>query len=172
MVNGSTAETKHSFPIARAVIKGKSNEELVSLLNEAVRGNAVKWIHLTPRIDKGGYPYYWVGLRNRDMEVQFKLLINGEVEDFVHAYLTGATELPEVKNHYPDPTVSAGAEWLADHMRENTKYSEKVKKTISTAKGRTFVNTTLRFKNGKIYYSEEQADIISFLTSSTAPDEQ
>lgn len=154
--------------IHRVELRGMDNGQLMEIVQRAVESRKVLRMLVTPGVDKNGRPYYWMGLRYDRNEIVFKLLVNDEISSYIMAFLNGEDEMPEVKSCEPDMVNDNYEEWLIFHRcKLASKANAKTEEMVSS-KGRIFLNTKLSFKNGKISYSEEFTDVLSFLK----PDEQ
>lgn len=137
-------------------------------MRRAVEKGKVLRMLVTPNIDRNGYPYYWMGLRYDLNEIVFKLMVNDEISSYIMACLSGDDEKPEVSTCVPDNVAENRDEWLILHRIMMAGKADSVKEEMVSSNGRNFLNTKLGFKNGKVSYSEELDDVLSFLK----PDEQ
>lgn len=156
------------FYIHRVELRGMNNYEAFDVVRRAVENGKVLRMLVTPGVDKNNCPYYWIGLRYDINEIVFKLLVNEEIEAYIMAFLKGDEEMPEVTSCVPDTVTGNKADWLEEHKMMQSGYAESSKEAMTMSNGRTFLCTKLKFQNGKISYSEEYSDILSFLK----PDEQ
>lgn len=156
------------FYIHRVELRGMNNHETFDVVRRAVESGKVLRMLVTPGIDKNGYPYYWMGLRYDRNEIVFKLLVNDEISSYIMAFLKGEEEMPEVSTCAPDMVSENRAEWLVIHRCTLASKADSMKEEMVSSNGRYFLNTKLGYKNGKVSYSEEFTDVLSFLK----PDEQ
>ena len=156
------------FDIHRVELRGMNNYEAFDVVRRAVENRKVLRMLVTPGVDKNNCPYYWIGLRYDINEIVFKLLVNEEIEAYIMAFLKGDEEKPEVTSCVPDTVTGNKADWLEEHKMIQSGYAESSKEAMTMSNGRTFLCTKLKFQNGKISYSEEYSDILSFLK----PDKQ
>ena len=156
------------FYIHRVELRGMNNYEAFDVVRRAVENGKVLRMLVTPGVDKNNCPYYWIGLRYDINEIVFKLLVNEEIEAYIMAFLKGDEEMPEVTSCVPDTVTGNKADWLEEHKMMQSGYAESSKEAMTMSNGRTFLCTKLKFQNGKISYSEEYSDILSFLK----PDKQ
>ena len=91
-----------------------STEKIISIIRIAAKNYDDTSLILTPRIDQSGQAYYWTGLRYGGCtELDFKLCLNKEIEDFILCFLLkGKDGLVDVGNFTPDPTMTHGIDWL------------------------------------------------------------
>ena len=156
------------FYIHRVELRGMNNYEAFDVVRRAVENGKVLRMLVTPGVDKNNCPYYWIGLRYDINEIVFKLLVNEEISAYIMAFLKGDEEMPEVTSCFPDKVTGSKADWLEEHKMMQSLHAESSNEVMTISNGRNFLCTKLRFQNGKISYSEEYSDILSFLK----PDEQ
>lgn len=166
--NESRTTAANLFPIHRVELKGMNNHEAFDVVRRAVEKGKVLRMLVTPNIDRNGCPYYWMGLRYDRNEIVFKLMVNDEISSYIMACLSGDDEKPEVTTCVPDNVTENHDEWLIMHRLTMAGKAQAVKEELVSSNGRYFLNTKLSFKNGKVSYSEELDDVLSFLK----PDEQ
>lgn len=166
--NESGTTAANLFPIHRVELKGMNNHEAFDVVRRAVEKGKVLRMLVTPNIDRNGCPYYWMGLRYDRNEIVFKLLVNEEISSYIMACLRGDDEKPEVTTCVPDNVTENRDEWLIEHRLTMAGKAQTVKEELVSSIGRYFLNTKLGFKNGKVSFSEELDDVLSFLK----PDEQ
>ena len=154
-------KTVNHFYIHRVELRGMNNRR-------AVENRKVLRMLVTPGVDKNNCPYYWIGLRYDINEIVFKLLVNEEIEAYIMAFLKGDEEMPEVTSCVPYTITGSKADWLEEHKMMQSVHAESSNEVMTISNGRNFLCTKLKFQNGKISYSEEFSDILSFLK----PDEQ
>ena len=94
--------------------------------------------------------------------------VGDQIEAYIMAFLKGDEEKPEVTSCVPDTVTGNKADWLLEHKMMQLVHAESSKEVMTISNGRNFLCTKLKFQNGKISYSEEYSDILSFLK----PDEQ
>ena len=171
IVKSSNEEGKvkmNHFYIHRVELRGMNNCEAFDVVRRAVENGKVLRMLVTPGVDKNNCPYYWIGLRYDMNEIVFKLLVNEEIEAYIMAFLKGDEEMPEVTSCVPDTVTGNKADWLLEHRIKQSVHAESSNEVMTISNGRNFLCTKLKFQNGKISYSEEYSDILSFLK----PDEQ
>mgnify|MGYP001777861421 CR=1 FL=1 len=166
--NESRTTAANLFPIHRVELKGMNNYEAFDVVRRAVEKGKVLRMLVTPNIDRNGCPYYWMGLRYDRNEIVFKLMVNDEISSYIMACLRGDDEKPEVTTCVPDNVTENRDEWLIEHRLTMAGKAQTVKEELVSSNGRYFLNTKLGFKNGKVSFSEELDDVLSFLK----PDEQ
>lgn len=166
--NESRTTAANLFPIHRVELKGMNNHEAFDVVRRAVEKGKVLRMLVTPNIDRNGCPYYWMGLRYDRNEIVFKLMVNDEISSYIMSCLRGDDEKPEVTTCVPDNVTENRDEWLIEHRLTMAGKAQTVKEELVSSNGRYFLNTKLSFKNGKVSYSEELDDVLSFLK----PDEQ
>lgn len=166
--NESRTTAANLFPIHRVELKGMNNYEAFDVVRRAVEKGKVLRMLVTPNIDRNGCPYYWMGLRYDRNEIVFKLMVNDEISSYIMACLSGDDEKPEVSTCVPDNVTENRDEWLIEHRLTMAGKAQTVKEELVSSNGRYFLNTKLGFKNGKVSFSEELDDVLSFLK----PDEQ
>lgn len=151
------------IPYQRLDLKGMTTSALVNLIGVAATNFTGTTLILTPRIDQNGYAYYWTGLRYGECtELDFKLMLNREIESFILCFLLkGKDGLLDISNYTPDPTMTQGINWLQYHQYRHLEYAQGVKDFIRTSNGRTFQNRKLIFPHGSIIYSQEIKDVFS-----------
>lgn len=151
------------IPYQRLDLKGMTTSALVNLIGVAATNFQGTSLILTPRIDQNGYAYYWTGLRYGECtELDFKLMLNREIESFILCFLMkGKDGLLDISDYTPDPTMTRGIDWLQYHQYRHLEYSQGVKDFIRTSNGRTFQNRKLTFPHGSIIYSQEIKDVFS-----------
>lgn len=151
------------IPYQRLDLKGMTTSALVNLIGVAATNFQGTSLILTPRIDQDGYAYYWTVLRYGECtELDFKLMLNREIESFILCFLLkGKDGLLDISDYTPDPTMTQGINWLQYHQYRHLEYSQDVKDFIRTSNGRTFQNRKLTFPHGSIVYSQEIKDVFS-----------
>lgn len=151
------------IPYQRLELQSMSTEKLISIIRIAAKNYDDTSLILTPRIDLSGQAYYWTGLRHGECtELDFKLMLNREIEAFILCFLLkGKDGLVDVGNFTPNPTMTHGINWLQSHMYRHLEYSQGLKNFIRTSNGRTFQNRKLAFPHGSIVYSQEIKDVFS-----------
>lgn len=143
--------------------KAKSNEALFKLIEQAISRKPVQLI-VTPRVDVGGYPYYWIGVRFDYRELNFKLLRSNQIGYFILAYLRGDDTLPEVTEFTPTEKIEDAQEWLYWHHDVHSAGSISCREEISMQDGVNYITKKLIFKNGKINYPSTKCDdVLSLL---------
>ena len=150
-------------PYQRLELKKMSTEQIISIIRVAATGFPDTSLILTPRIDQSGQAYYWTGLRYGGCtELDFKLMLNKEIESFILCFLMkGKNGLVDVGNFTPDPTMTRGINWLQYHQYRHLEYCQGFNDFIRTSNGRTFQNRKLTFPHGSIIYSQEIKDVFS-----------
>ena len=140
-----------------------STEKIISIIRVAATNYDDTSLILTPRIDQSGQAYYWTGLRYGECtELDFKLMLNREIESFILCFLLkGKDGSLDISDYTPDPTMTRGIDWLQYHQYRHLEYSQGVKDFIRTSNGRTFQNRKLTFPHGSIIYSQEIKDVFS-----------
>ena len=140
-----------------------STEQIISIIRIAAKNYDDTSLILTPRIDQSGQAYYWTGLRYGECtELDFKLLLNREIESFILCFLLrGEKGLLDISDFTPDPTMTRGIDWLQYHQYRHLEYAQSVKDFIRTSNGRTFKNRKLTFPHGSIVYSQEIKNVFS-----------
>ena len=93
------------IPYQRLDLKGMTTSALVNLIGVAATNFQGTSLILTPRIDQNGYAYYWTGLRYGECtELDFKLMLNREIESFILCFLLkGKDGLLDISDYTPDP---------------------------------------------------------------------
>ena len=158
MKNMNLPSGKRAF-ISQTVVKSQNNEELFNLIDEARKRNYVQLI-ITPRVDAGRNPYYWVGLRHEMFDLDFKLLINEEIKAYILAYLRGDEELPTVTNFLPQETNVSFEEWIQEHMATHNPFATAFRDEVSMGMDAYYHSKKLIFRNGKIIYPGVKLDDI------------
>ena len=150
-------------PYQRLELKNMSTEKIISIIRIAATNYDDTSLILTPRRDQSGQAYYWTGLRYGGCtELDFKLLLNKEIEAFILCFLLkGKDGMVDVGNFTPDPTMTHGISWLQYHQYRHLEYCQGLKDFIRTSNGRTFQNRKLTFLHGSIIYSQEIKDVFS-----------
>lgn len=150
-------------PYQRLSLKGTDTESQVSIIRVAAENYPNTSLIVTPRIDQSGYAYYWTGLRYGDCtELDFKLLLNREIESFILCFLLrGEKGIVDIQDFTADPTMTQGIDWLQCHQYKHLEYAQGVKDFIRRSNGRTFQNRKLIFPHGSIVYSQEIKDVFS-----------
>ena len=161
--NESRTTAANLFPIHRVELKGMNNYEAFDVVRRAVETGKVLRMLVTPGIGRNGCPYYWMGLRYGLNEIVFKLMVNDEISSYIMACLSGDEEKPEVTTCVPDKVQMSRVDWLILHRIMMSGKASNIKEEIVSSNGRVFHNTKLNFKNGKVSYSEELDDVLSFL---------
>lgn len=161
--NESRVKAANLFPIHRVELKGMNNYEAFDVVRRAVETGKVLRMLVTPGIDRNGCPYYWMGLRYGLNEIVFKLMVNDEISSYIMACLSGDEEKPEVTTCVPDKVQMSRVDWLILHRIMMSGKASNIKEEIVSSNGRVFHNTKLNYKNGKVSYSEELDDVLSFL---------
>ncbi len=159
----SRVTSANRFPIHRVELKGMNNYEAFDVVRRAVETGKVLRMLVTPGIGRNGCPYYWMGLRYGLNEIVFKLMVNDEISSYIMACLSGDEEKPEVTTCVPDKVQMSRVDWLILHRIMMSGKASNIKEEIVSSNGRVFHNTKLNFKNGKVSYSEELDDVLSFL---------
>lgn len=151
------------IPYQRMDLKGMETSALVNLISVAAATFPDTSLIITPRIDQSGQAYYWTGLRyGRCTELDFKLMLNREIESFILSFLImGNKGLVDISDPTPDSTLTKGINWLQYHQYRHLEYAKTVRDFIRTSKGRTFQNRKLTFPHGSIVYSQEIQDVFS-----------
>ena len=151
------------IPYQRLKLKNMSTEQIISIIRIAAKNYDDTSLILTPRIDQSGQAYYWTGLRYGECtELDFKLLLNREIESFILCFLLrGEKGLLDISDFTPDPTMTRGIDWLQYHQYRHLEYAQSVKDFIRTSNGRTFKNRKLTFPHGSIVYSQEIKNVFS-----------
>ena len=151
------------IPYQRLELKNMSTEKIISIIRIAAKNYDDTSLILTPRIDQSGQADYWSGLRYGGCtELDFKLLLNREIESFILCFLMNGTDgLVDVGNFTPDSRMTSGIYCLQYHQYRHREYSQGVKDFIRTSNGRTFQNRKLTFPHGSIVYSQEIKDVFS-----------
>lgn len=167
MENEGKVKMNH-FYIHRVELRGMNNYDAFDVVRRAVENGKVLRMLVTPGVDRNGCPYYWMGLRYDRNEIVFKLLVNDEISAYIVAFLKGEEDMPEVTSCVPDTVSENREEWLISHRCMLAGKAKTVKEELVSSNGRVFLNTKLGFLKGKVSYSEEYSDILSFLK----PDEQ
>ena len=156
------------FYIHRVELRGMNNHETFDVVRRAVENGKVLQMLVTPGVDRNGYPYYWMGLRYDRNEIVFKLLVNDEISSYIMSFLKGEEKMPEVTSCASDMVSGNRAERLVIHRYTLASKADSMKEEMVSSNGRYFLNTKLGYKNGKVSYSEEFTDVLSF----RKPDEQ
>lgn len=151
------------IPYQRMDLKGMETSALVNLISVAAVSFPDTSLIITPRIDQSGQAYYWTGLRyGRCTELDFKLLLNREIESFILSFLImGEKGIMEISDFTPDLNMTKGINWLQYHQYRHLEYAKTVRDFIRTSNGRTFQNRKLTFPHGSIIYSQEIQDVFS-----------
>ena len=151
------------IPYQRLELKKMSTEQIISIIRVAATNYDDTSLILTPRIDQSGQAYYWTGLRYGECtELDFKLMLNREIESFILCFLVkGKDGLLDISDYTPDLTMTRGIDWLQYHQYRHLEYCQGVRDFIRTSKGRTFQNRKLTFLHGSIIYSQEIKDVFS-----------
>ncbi len=158
-----TTESKSNFSIRQVAVKAQSNEALFKLIEQAIQRKPVQMI-VTPRIDAGGYPYYWVGVRFDYQELNFKLQVNEQIMKYILAYLKGDEELPTVTNFNPTEKIEHVEEWLENHEMNHIFSSIYDKEELSMREGGNYLTRKFVYQNGKINYpSTKCEDVLSII---------
>lgn len=162
--NGSSAEMSNaSFALRQVTVRAQNTEEYFRILHQAVTSKDIRLI-VTPWTDKDSNPYYWLGVRVEDVELDFKMMLNDEIEKFILAFLKGE-ELPEVTDFSSKP-VEDRDKWLDGHMKKYRPLADKVHEKLekSERNGKHYHSKKLLFPHGKIaYHGKEVQDILSIL---------
>lgn len=158
-----SVDTKSNFQLRQVTVKGQSNEALFKLIEKAVKESPVQVI-VTPRIDAGNYPYYWIGVRFDRQELNFKLLVNDQIVNFILAYLKGDEPLPTVTDFKPTSTVADSEEWLFKHQSSHSQSAISCKEELVMRDDVSYLTTKLNFMNGKVIYpSTKCEDVLSII---------
>jgi len=152
MENFSTNEAQTSFQVQKTTVKGQSNESLFRLIEQAINKKAVQLL-LAPHVDVGRYPYYWVGVRYDYNELEFKLLVNKQIMDYIDAYLKGDEQLPTVTEYNPMAQVEDVGEWLQNHEAQHADSSLSSKEFLWMKDGVNYLIKTFTYRNGRISYT-------------------
>ena len=161
--NVSNNANNNNFQIHKVTVKAPSNEALFKLIQQATQNKGVQLI-VTPRVDVGGYPYYWIGIRVDIKELNFKLQVTEQIMDYILAYLKGDEELPEVTDFNPTEKVENAGEWLCIHEAKHIHSSEYYKDEIAMKEGVSYLTKKLTYRNGKINYPAAKFEsVLSFL---------
>ena len=148
-------------------VKALSNAALFELLKKALQDSDVTETIITPRIDKSGYGYYWIGVRRGITELDFKLVINQQIIDFVLAYLAGE-ELPDVTKFDPDERLTSQEEceqWLEKHRDSHMGKHLSCREEIKMSGTDNYLALKVIFKRGKIIYPATKIEDVLSLFS-------
>ena len=158
-----SVENSTNFQLRQIAVKAQSNEALFKLIGQAISRKPVQVI-VTPRVDKGGYPYYWIGVRFDYQELNFKLQVTEQIMDYILAYLKGDSELPTVTEFNPTEKVENIAEWLRGHEVKHIGSSLYNKEEIALKEGSNYLTRKFVYPNGKVNYpSVKCEDILSII---------
>ena len=151
------------IPYQRLDLKGMDTASQINIITTAAQNFPDTSLIITPRIDQSGQAYYWTGLRYGECtELDFKLLLNREIESFILSFLLrGKDGLVTISDCTPDISMTRGIDWLGYHQYRHLEYSQTVRDFIRTSNGRTFQNRKLTFPHGSIVYSQEIKDVFS-----------
>ena len=132
------------------ILKGFSNGKLFDIVKQSV----AKGLELicTPRVDKANESYYWIGVRNGANELDFKLLVNKSIENYILSYLKGEDSLPEVIDTNPQGNIVNADEWLQAHYSLHLTSAESKIETLENGAETNYLETKLVYKNGKMIY--------------------
>lgn len=144
-------ETKSNFQLRQITVKAQTNEALFKLIEQAISRKPVQVI-VTPRIDAGGYPYYWIGVRFDYRELNFKLQVTEQIMDYILAYLKGDEQLPTVTEFNSTERVENVGEWLRGHEVKHNCSSLYNKEELSLREGVNYLTRKLVYINGKVNY--------------------
>lgn len=137
--------------LRQTIVKGGTTEQLFALMQRAIEKKPDAVI-VTPRVDKGSNAYYWIGVRFKNRELDFKLPINKQIRDYILAYLRrNNVGLPEVTDFNPE-TVADSNQWLLDHETEHSKYAMHKDEQVHMSNEKNYLKLRLKFPFGKIIY--------------------
>ncbi len=137
--------------LRQITVKVGNNQQAVQLLTDCI-GNGAELNLVTPRVDVGNHPYYWIGVRKGNTEFDFKLLLNSQIEAYVKAFLTGTEEQPQITNFEPDGEVLDQTEWLKAHKTEYATLADSRVEELNLSDGRAYFTEKLVFPRGKVIY--------------------
>ena len=156
-------ESQSNFQLRQIAVKAQSNEALFKLIEQAIDRKPAQVI-VTPRVDQGGYPYYWIGVRFDYQELNFKLQVTEQIMDYILAYLKGDSELPTVTEFNPTTKVENVAEWLRSHEMKHIGSSLYNKEELSIKEGANYLTRKFLYPHGKVNYpSIKCEDALSIL---------
>ena len=143
-----------------ATVKAQSNEALFKLIEQAISRKPVQII-VTPRVDRGGYPYYWVIIRFDLQELHFKLQVNDQIMNFILAYLKGEESLPTVTEFEATEKIENAEDWLFEHEVIITRAGISVKEELSMKDNVNYLIRKGIFINGRINFPPIKFDNVS-----------
>lgn len=153
----ATVETNNNFQLRQIAVKAQSNEALFKLIEQAISRKPVQVI-VTPRVDVGGYPYYWIGVRFDYRELNFKLQVTEQIMDYILAYLKGDEQLPTVTDFNPTEKVENVGEWLRSHEVKHIYSALYNKEELSLREGTNYLTKKFVYPHGKINYPSIKCD--------------
>ena len=158
-----SVENNTPFYLRQVTVKAQSNEALFKLIQQAIERKPVQMI-VTPRVDVSGYPYYWIGVRFDRQELNFKLQVSDQIVKFIHAYLKGEKELPNVCDFNPTEKMENVGEWLTDHEMLHYGDSISFREELTMKDDVNYLTKKMNFINGKIIYpSVVCEDVLSII---------
>lgn len=159
----ATVETNNNFQLRQITVKAQSNQALFKLIEQAIERKPVQVI-VTPRIDAGGYPYYWIGVRFDYQELNFKLQVTEQIMDYILAYLKGDEQLPTVTDFNPTEKVQNVDDWQRSHEGKHACSALYGKEELSLREGMNYLTRKLVYPHGKVNYpSVKCEDVLSII---------
>ena len=162
-LNTVNMNEKQPFLVRQIIVKGRNNQELFQILQNSIIKESVQVI-ASPRIDVAGNAYYWLGVRFDRFELDFKLLVNQQIMNYIFSYLKGDEELPDVTDFTPEIPKIELSQWIREHEHKHFTLTAKCKEELQIGEGKNYLVRKLVFQNGKfIYPSMEVEDILSLI---------
>ena len=159
----SSIENKTPFLVRQITVKGRNNQELFNILQDAISKKPIQVI-ASPRIDVAGNAYYWLGVRFDRFELDFKLSVNPQIMDYIFSYLKGEENLPEVTDLAPFAPEMGLSQWVKEHERQHLTSFVKIKEELQMVDNKNYLTTKFVYRNGKLIYpSVEVEDILSLI---------
>lgn len=144
-------------------VKPRTVEEAFGIIKNAVALEKPVQMIISPRVDMACKAYYYIGVRFDREEVDFKLPVNAEIEDFIIRYMIGEDSLPEVQDLTP-ATVEAEDDWFAELDTRLKSFDVHGKEELEMTDKANYLKVVYKMRRGKITISKGKVEsIVSLL---------
>ena len=158
--------TKTSFLARQIVAKPRTTAEAFKILTDAINANKAVQLIVSPRVDVANKAYFYTGVRFDVQEIDMKLPVSREMQDYVLQYMSGAENLPEVNNFEAETVEPENqAEWFLSLEKKVMNLNGIRREQVEITDGANYLKVNYKMEKGKISISKGTVDNLLQLLS-------
>lgn len=155
-----------SFLARQIVAKPRTTAEAFKIITDAIKTEKPVQLIISPRVDIANKAYFYTGVRFDVQEIDMKLPVSREMQDYVLQYMSGAENLPEVNNFEAETVEPENqAEWFLSLEKRVMDLNGIRREQVEITDDANYIKVNYKMEKGKVSISKGTVDNLLQLLS-------